>query len=325
MTTNQKITTIATRGYDSYVYCDHYDHHDYSDYFGDMSLPPLVAGTIIAKKFKLLEPLGKGAMGQVWKAEHVAARKRNDEDIPFFAIKFDSDKLLDCLCNMEDVRQLYIKTVGLKHRNICTMYPLEEDCRYGYVLVMEYIPGKTIREYASAKPNAILEPMEAIRILAPIADALDYVHSKGLLHLDIKPDNIMIARDGEPQIIDFGLAIQMQNNRMPNISKKLVRAGSPLYMAPEQWLGVSLDARTDQHALGVVAYELLAGVVPFDYINPFDPFGLEYRVCNTPAPPIPGVNDSVNEVLAKALAKEGKDRFDDCRSFIDALMKAIQI
>lgn len=219
------------------------------------------------------------------------------------------------LRDMEEIRLRYINSIGLKHRNICTMHPLEWDNRYGYILVMEYIPGETLWDYARAKPNAKLEHAEVVQFLAPIADALNYIHSRGLVHLDIRPENIMIMENGEPQLIDFGLAAPIHG-----MSNKPQRVGVSLYRAPEQWQGANGDARTDQYAFGVLAYELLAGVLPFDYANSCEMID---HVCHKPMPLIPGVSDSVNAVLAKVMAKEGKNRYDNCRGFIDALTSAI--
>jgi serine/threonine-protein kinase len=216
----------------------------------------------------------------------------------------------------------------LEHPNLCTVYSLEEDDQHGHVLVMDYIPGETLWQYAHTIPPTKLEPAEIMQILVPIADALDYLHSKGIIHRDITHEHIMITvqygsnRRLIPKLIDFGLAMRIQDSISMTRASKMM--STEWYKSPEQWLGTQLDARTDQYMFGVVAYELLACALPFDdkgvSIN-----ALMSLVVNSPVPPIAEYNDTVNAVLAKALAKEGKDRFDDCRSFIAALAKAIGI
>ena len=277
--------------------------------------PPLTVGTLIANKYRLLALLGKGENGQVWKAEHSTVRTHENEVVPLFALKFIADNAKYEHCEQAEIRQSYKRTIGLKHRNICTFHPLEEDEQHGYVFVMEYVPGETLWKYLNTKSLKKLEFAEVVQILMPIADALDYIHKRELVHRDIRQENIMIAHDGEPQIIDFGLAVQMQNGTA-SMGMGRGKTGTTLYKAPEQWLGFPLDAKTDQYALGVVAYELLSGALPFE---DEEPYFMSLRVPYMPVLPISEISDSVNAVLAKAMAKEGKARFDACRDFIDAL------
>jgi len=286
-----------------------------SDHVDDKPSPSLTEGQIIANKFRLRELLGKSEFGEVWKAEHISVRTDDNEDVPLFALKFVSDKTRYGWSKYEDIRRAYKSIVGLKHRNICTVHPLEEDDQHGYVLVMEYIPGKTLWEHVNTKPHRKLAPPEVVQILTPIADALDYIHKRGLVHRDIRLGNIILAQDGEPQVIDFGLAVPMQNGK----TSMGMKQGSMWYMAPEQWKGTPLDSKTDQYALGVVAYKLLAGRLPFPCADEFT----EIEVVNSTAPPISGMSDSVNAVVAKAMAKEGQNRFDTCRDFADALTHAV--
>jgi len=288
------------------------------DQVGAVSSQHLATGKIIAKKFRLLELLGRGGMGQVWKAEYIAAQKDEGEDVPFYALKFVPDDVQSNRNAMDKVRQSYKKTAGLKHQNICTLHPLEKDDNLGWVLVMEYVPGVTLREYV--KRNKKLAPEEVIRLLKPIANALDSAHIKKLVHRDIKPDNIMVMPDGEPQIIDFGLAAQIRNSMSIESWKQSIEGTAP-YMAPEQWQNDRLNAQTDLYALGVVAYELLSGVLPFKATNPM---ALGYQAVTKPMPPIAKMGNSVNEVLNKAMAKKQMNRFDNCQQFIDALADALK-
>ena len=278
----------------------------------------LFEGRIIAKKFRLIRFLSEGGMGQVWLAEQSSVRAHKHEDIPLFALKFVSKEAQHDKIAMDRVRQSYNKIVGLKHQNICTLHTLEKDDLLGWVLVMEYVHGVTLGQHVRTKPGGKLKLTEVIRLLTPVADALDYAHQMKLIHRDIKPGNIMVTPEGKPLIIDFGLAARIRNS-MSITSNKPGSSGTASYKAPEQWLrGARQDARTDQYALGVVTYKLLSGVLPFPEK---DCNILGFQVINTPVPPIAKMGDSINEILTRAMAKERKDRFNSCREFIDALAK----
>ena len=307
MTTNQEITTVTP-----------------SD---SASAPPLAPGTIIANRFNLLAPCTNSRKGQIWKAEPYVVPRLGSDDDRTVILKFVSDNVQDRRCTMEEIRQAYNRIIGLEHPNICTVHSLEEDDQHGCFLVMERVCGKTLWQYAHTIPPTKLEPAEIIQILVPIADALDYLHSRGIIHRDISHEHIMIIveygrnRRLIPKLIDFSLAMRIQDSVSMTRASKMM--STEWYKAPEQWLGTQLDARTDQYMLGVVAYELLACALPFDDKGE-SISALMSLVVNVPVPPIVEYNDAVNEALAKAMAKDGKDRFDDCRSFIDALTKALQ-
>ncbi len=280
----------------------------------------LVGGTTVARKYVLIKCLGRGGMGEAWLAEQIVERKYKHEIIPRFVLKIIPGEVQSDAVEMDKVRESYLRIVGLKHANICTLHPLERDERLGYVLVMEYIPGSTLRQYVHAKPGKRLEPAEVVRLLMPVAEALDYAHKKKVIHRDIKPANIMVTPEGETQIIDFDLAAQIRTS-MTQVSKvRMSTSGTLPYMAPEQWKGEYQDAKTDQYALGVVTYELLSGRLPFES---HEPSILPAQVINLPVPPIRGISDALNAVLVQSLAKNREDRFENCREFIRNLEKVL--
>ena len=275
----------------------------------------LTSEMVIANEYVLLKCLGQGGMGQAWLAEQIGVRQHEDEDVPRFVLKIVPRDVQNDSIEMERVRTSYLQHVRLKHPNICTLHPLKQDDRFGWVLVMEYVPGVTLRQYLHDKPEKKLTQAEVVELLTPIANALDEAHKMGIMHRDIKPANIMVMPDGVPQIIDFGLAVQIRNS-MSMVSKKPGTSGTTYYMAPEQWDDEHQDAKTDQYSLGVVAYELLSGRLPFRADN--DRI-LYIHVTSKPMPPIADLPDTVNAALAKALAKERKGRFESCAAFVEAL------
>ncbi len=273
--------------------------------------------------YRLDKRLGKGGMGEVWRAIDPT---RGDPG--WVALKFLPLELQGSPREMRRAFQTFEAVQALQHTNICPVYQLIKEGRYGPVLVMKYISGISLLDYRDAyvEQHGQFSVSQVQRVLAPVAAALDYAHrpwtihpklTKSVIHRDIKPENILISEDGvEIQIVDFGLAAQVRMSMMTVSKVEMDSTGTRPYMAPEQWLGQAQDARTDQYALAVVAYELLADRHPFE-IN--DTVQLRECVLNVPTPPIESVNAQVNQALRKAMSKLREDRFESCSQFIEAL------
>jgi len=222
----------------------------------------LVQGaTLCNGKYELLKQIGKGAMGVVWRAQdHVGDR--------LVALKFVPKEFARFEDEIERMRKSFKKIHDLNHRLICPTYGLEQDSEHGHFLVMKHLEGETLVDYALRKdPKQNGLPMEqALDILTQVAEALDFAHDNDVIHRDIKPSNIFlaeIAKGVRVQVIDFGIADEIRSSASRVSQVKFDTSGSPAYMAPEQWKGQRQTAETDQYSLGVVAYELLAGNLPF--------------------------------------------------------------
>ncbi|MEZ6067093.1 MAG: serine/threonine-protein kinase [Planctomycetaceae bacterium] len=272
-------------------------------------------GTVLANQFRIREQLGRGGMGEVWKAYDTIG----DRDA---VIKVLPPELQGNTHEMERVQQTFRRVHDLQHQHICPTHFLGEDPAVGYFLVMKYINGVTLREYwRSGAAGGKLPVSQVPAILRPVADALDYAHRKHVVHRDIKPDNIMVDRNGrDPQIVDFGLAAEIRNSQARVTKARMETGGTYPYMAPEQWKGQPQDGRTDQYALGVVAYELLAGRLPF---ADRDPQVMRKRVLSEAIPPITGLPPVVTQVLSRVLAKEPAHRFESCSAFLVSLSGAL--
>lgn len=278
---------------------------------GDRTSQRLDVGAELGK-FTLLERLGRGGMGEVWKARDSVG----DRDV---VIKVLPPELSGSPDELARVKDSFRKVHVLNHENICPTYDLGNDPKIGYFLVMKYLKARTLSEYRRAVITKFGEfPFKTVTsVLNKLAVALDYSHKHKVIHRDIKPENIMISRTGkELWLIDFGLAAEIHSSLQRVSTVRMDRSGTYPYMAPEQWKGQLQDARTDQYALAVVAYELLADRLPFEAP---DTHVLRQCVLNEPPAPIEDQNDRVNAVLAKALAKEREQRFDSCSRFIAAL------
>ncbi len=266
-------------------------------------------------KFNIEEQLGQGGMGEVWKAWDTLAERH-------VVIKTLPGALQASERHMGRVKSSFQQIHQLQHEHICPVYDLGFDDQCGYYLVMKYIPGGTLLDYrlANMDDHGGCPRDKILSVLWPVAEALDYAHIQKVMHRDIKPENIMARPDGsDVQVVDFGLAAQIRTS-MSQISRvKMEVGGTPPYMAPEQWMGRYQDGRTDEYGLAVVAYQLLAGRLPFEA----DEFHAIYHCAlNEPMPRVNEQSEKVNDVLEKGMAKAPDDRYPSCQHFVEALQFA---
>jgi serine/threonine protein kinase/tetratricopeptide (TPR) repeat protein len=256
--------------------------------------------------YRLLEKLGEGGMGVVYRAKDTRLeREVAIKFLPRNSAKSDEDK--------ERFKTEATAAAGLNHPNIATIYAIEETDREIFI-VMEYIEGKNLKEMTGA---ASLTQEQALDIVERIAEGLKAAHSKGIIHRDIKSENVMVASDGAVKIMDFGLA-KIRGSRQ--ITRAGTALGTAAYMSPEQAGGQKVDHRTDIWSLGVVFYEMLTGELPFksEYeaavlyaiVNeqPLEPSQLDRRIPT-------GLDSIVMTMLEKELAA----RYGAIETFIETL------
>ena len=274
----------------------------------------LVAGTIFNHEYELLELLGRGGMGVIWKAKDIVGDR-------LVALKFVPPDVQRFESEMQRVKETFRLVHKLQHENICPLHALKEDVHLGYYLVMKYLPGQSLNDFVLSNPGRKKMELSGVAtILAPVAKALDYAHRNKVIHRDIKPSNIFLVKNDqnayEIQLIDFGLAAEIRSS-MTRVSQFTINiSGTRLYMAPEQWRGRQQTAATDQYALAVVAYELLAGHLPFEG---GDTEMLRLAIMQDKPEPIRSIPESANAALQKALAKDKEDRYPSCEEFVKAL------
>ena len=207
----------------------------------------------------------------------------------------------------------------LNHPNIVAVYDFGkfEDLPY---LVMEYMPGGTLKEMLSTR----LPWQKAFKLLLPIANALGYAHSQGVLHRDVKPSNILITPSGEPLLSDFGIAKILDVAEGSTITLAGVGVGTPEYMAPEQGIGKKVDYRMDIYSLGVVLYEAITGKKPYSADTPL---AILFKHANEPLPRpksiVPELPLDVEEILIKLLAKDPANRFQTMELLATAMQELL--
>ena len=209
-------------------------------------------GAFLAGRYRVVRQLGQGGMGSVWLAE--------DEKLDGFkvAIKMLPSVLVNNKRAYAQVKAEALVSLKLSHPNIVTVRAFEEEGGSPF-LVMDYIDGQTLDDYLAEKGT--LTEDETVKLLKPVAAALDYAHTQGVVHRDVKPGNVMIRKDGTPFVLDFGIAREIQET-MTRVTGKL-SSGTLLYMSPEQLNGAAPKPAQDIYSFAAMAYECLKGEPPF--------------------------------------------------------------
>jgi eukaryotic-like serine/threonine-protein kinase len=254
-------------------------------------------------RFLIQRELGRGMMGVVYEAHDPALHRTialkvirltfaaSDEECQTFEQRF-----------MTEARA----AAGLSHPGIVVVHEVGRDPETGLLyLALEHLPGQTLSErIAKGGP---LEEREALRLALRVAQALHYAHGRGVVHRDVKPANVMVLPDGEPKILDFGLAKLEAGHEHTAAGQFL---GTPLFMSPEQALGQPADARSDLFSLGAILYTLLTGRRPFEADNVAR---ILARVAHQPPPPLreaaPSVSPDTEYVVLRALRKDPEERY----------------
>ena len=249
-------------------------------------------------RYNVLRELGRGAMGIVYLAEDSVLGRT-------VAIKMIALTGSDSERDVHEgrFRQEARAAGGLSHPSIITIYDVGREGDVAFI-AMELVEGRELRDLIR---DGALSPSQSVEIAALVADALAFAHERGIVHRDVKPGNIMVLADGRVKIMDFGIA----RLREPTVKTQTgVLLGSPQYMSPEQVSGQALDGRADIFSLGVVLYEMLTGVKPFDAV---DITQVLFWVVNMPAKPPserrPGLPPVVDYIVARALKKKADERY----------------
>ena len=259
--------------------------------------------------YKLISRLGAGGMGEVWRAEDTRLLRP-------VAIKILADHIAkDPEWKARFFREA--RTIAqLNHPNIATIYAIEQEGETLFI-AMELIEGDSLGTIISRGP---MEPHEAVRIFRQVAEALDEAHAKGIIHRDIKPDNVIVSKRSA-KVLDFGIAKQIgaATRDTPALTQGGMIVGTPYYMSPEQALGKTLDQRSDIFSVGVVLYEALAGHRPFVGETMTETM---MHIIMAEAPEIGSIARSVprglRDIVARALQKQPDRRFGSAGEMIEA-------
>lgn len=260
----------------------------------------------IISNYRIIEKIGEGGMGIVYLAEHITLKRKA-------AIK----ALNPLLSQNEQIKARFVNEAvtlsQLNHLSIVSLYDFTTQNNQLF-LIMEYADGHTLSEII--EKNGALQEIYAINIFKDILNGFSYAHSKGIVHRDIKPSNIIIESNGNPKILDFGIAKILASDT--RITKTGMKLGSVVYMSPEQILGKEIDSRTDIFSLGVTLFEMLTGKLPFDTSTDSE-FEIQSKIIEGNFKPVktfnPNISDRVQNAIIIATSKNPNDRFQSCSDF----------
>jgi len=275
-----------------------------------MALPTTIG------RYEVLEEIGRGSMGVVYKARDPRIGRIVALKAIAFAFPLGPEEEEEFLQRFYHEAQV---SGRLNHPNIVTIYDVGEKGAEGEAYIaMEFVTGTNLHDLLAG--GGRLPLAQVAEVVERLAQGLDYAHQSGVVHRDIKPANIVISEDGQPKILDFGIA-RLEAGGLTRPGKFF---GTPNYMAPEQVTGSAVDGRADQFSLGVILYQLLTGERPFmgDSVT-----AISYQVVNVDPPPPSKLNPSLrpvfDRIIRKALAKSASDRYARCQDLADDLKAAV--
>ena len=266
--------------------------------------------------YKVLEKIGEGGMGVVYRARDT--RLGRDVALKFLSVDFTGS---------EELKERFVQEAQaaskLDHQNICTIHAIEETDDGRLFIAMGYYPGETIKaKLAGQQP---LPEKDIVKIAAQIAGGLQAAHAKKIIHLDVKPANLMVTPkpSQEVKILDFGLS--RFTSEIDRTRPQGPLMGTVAYMAPEQVQGESTGPETDIWALGVVMYEMATGTRPFQGKNDMAVlYSIVHRECPAPKELVPELSSEIDQVIRRALAKDRRRRYADTQELLADLEPLLQ-
>jgi hypothetical protein len=261
-------------------------------------------------QYEVQDLIGEGAMGVVYRAYHVQLERTGAVKV-LQGMAPDTDSTARFRHEAQAIAQM-------RHPNIVNVFDFGEYEGTPYMII-EYVPGGSL---ASRMKQGSMETAAVLKYLRGMAAGLDYAHSLGIVHRDVKPANVLLEKDESPVIADFGLVKLMQSTSLKSMTG--VTTGTPAYMSPEQVTGSKVGPPADRYSLATIAYEMLTGSIPFDGEGLMEV--LYAQVHRDPLPPSArnsSLSPQVDAVVMRGLAKDPAARWESCTAFVDALAAAL--
>ena len=273
----------------------------------------ITKGQKINDRYEIIKSIGEGGMANVYLARDVILDRR-------VAIKILRGDLANDEKFIRRFQREALSASSLSHPNIVEMYDVGED-NGNYYIVMEYVEGKTLKQYLKKRANGRLTVTEAIDIMLQLTDGIAHAHDSYIIHRDLKPQNIMIQDDGKIKITDFGISMALNSTQLTQTNSVM---GSVHYLPPEQASGKGSTIKCDIYSMGILFYELLTGILPFKGENAVE---IALKHMKEPLPSVrkqnPAVPQSVENIILKATAKNPKNRYNDVKEMHNDLKRAM--
>jgi serine/threonine protein kinase len=274
----------------------------------------LTRGTQFAERYMIIEELGKGGMGRVYRVEDTKTK----EDI---ALKLIKPEIAADKRTLERFRNELTTARKIRHKNICGMYDLGED-KGTHFITMEYVPGEDLKSFIRRSEQLAIGT--TIKIAKQVCEGLNEAHRLGVVHRDLKPSNIMIDKEGNARIMDFGIA---QSLKSKGITGSGIIIGTPEYMSPEQAEAKEIDERSDIYSLGIILYELVTGRLPFEGDTPLS-IAMQHKseIPKNPKEINTQIPEDLSRLILRCLDKDKENRYQnagDLRSELTSIEKGI--
>jgi len=269
----------------------------------------LARGTLFAGRYEIIEELGAGGMGRVYRAFD----KKIDEEVALKLLKpaIAADKRI-----VERFRNELKIARKIRHANVCGMFDLGEEGETLFIS-MEYVRGEDLSSLIRRTEK--LTAGKAVLIARQVAEGLGEAHKLGVVHRDLKPGNIMVDKEGNAKIMDFGIA---RSQTLPGTTAEGVIIGTPEYMSPEQVEGKPADQRSDIYSMGIILYEMVTGRPPFAGDTPFSiAYKHRHEEPEDPRKLNPHVPDALNRVILRCLEKDREARYQTAQELLADLQK----
>lgn len=278
--------------------------------FGETLIVPverLATGTIFAGRYQVIEEIGQGGMGRVYKVMDREVGER-------IALKLLRSEIAARGDTIRRFREELRLARRITHKNVCRMFDLG-FFEGTYFITMEYVDGEDLKEFIRRSGRLTVE--KAAAIARQIGEGLAEAHSLGVVHRDMKPQNVMIDGQGNARIMDFGIARSIED---AGVTGTGVMIGTPDYMSPEQVEGKAADPRADIYALGVILFEMVAGRLPFEGGTPLS-VAVKHKTEPAPDPRTfnPGIPEGLADVLLMCLEKDREKRYGSASELLAAL------
>ncbi len=267
----------------------------------------LTRGTTFAGRYEIIEELGKGGMGKVYRVEDTKLKQE-------VALKLIKPEIALDKKTIERFRNELKLARNIRHKNICGMFDLGE-AEGAHFITMEYIRGEDLKSFIHRSGQ--LAVGTAVRIAKQVCEGLSEAHMLGVVHRDLKSSNIMIDKDGNVRIMDFGIARSLKTK---GITGAGVMIGTPEYMSPEQAEAKEIDHRSDIYSLGVVLYEMMTGQLPFEGDTPLS-IAMKHKgeKPEDPKELNPQIPDDLSQLILKCMAKANEDRCQSAGQILSEL------
>jgi serine/threonine protein kinase/tetratricopeptide (TPR) repeat protein len=286
------------------------------DVTSTMEIPKeeLTRGSTLAGRYEIIEELGKGGMGKVYRVEDTKLKQE-------VALKLIKPEIAKDKETIERFRNELKTARMIAHKNVCRMFDLGE-AEGAHFITMEYVPGEDLKSMIQMRGQ--LGIGIAVSSAEQVCEGLSEAHRLGVVHRDLKPSNIMIDREGNVRIMDFGIARSLRSRGITEVG---VMIGTPNYMSPEQVEGKEVDQRSDIYSLGIILYEMVTGKVPFEGDTPFT-IGVKHKseMPRNPQEFNSKIPDDLSLLIMRCLAKEKERRYqtaEELRRELERIGKGI--